>query len=322
MRVGIIGTGAMGRELARTLSRVNVELYVLSRLPERARQIVEELGGRRSKGAGQAHAIESTEGLAICDLVIECVPDVLVTKRRWVQELLGFVSSEAVLWTSTSSLKVCDIFPDFPNALGVHFFRPVGGSRVVELVYGDSVQPQALELTMKLLESLNKKAYRVPDTPGFLVNLHVVAYLNEAALMLEQGYSPVAIEKAASEVGFRCPPFRLMTYLGSSLCMLICTNISSELPSRFSIADIVPRMFEELEGSSDLTDLALRLGVLQTLHESPDGMRFRTAVARQSLLSQQEGILPEGIDSDQLIQGAMGLTWSPLEWATSNGCQQ
>jgi 3-hydroxyacyl-CoA dehydrogenase len=63
-------------------------------------------------------------------------------------------------------------------------------------------------------ESLRKIPVRVQECAGFLVNRLLMPYLNEAALALEEGADPKAIDQAMVAYGMPMGPFGLLDMIG------------------------------------------------------------------------------------------------------------
>jgi 3-hydroxyacyl-CoA dehydrogenase/enoyl-CoA hydratase/3-hydroxybutyryl-CoA epimerase len=149
--------------------------------------------------------------------VVEAVFEDLSLKQKILSEIASQISEDAVVATNTSSLSVSKIAQAIPNpsrVVGMHFFNPVEKMPLVEIVMAESTSDKTLATVAALTTKLGKYPIIVRDVPGFLVNRILVPYLNEAAFLLQEGYSIVDIDTAATKFGMPMGPFRLLDEVG------------------------------------------------------------------------------------------------------------
>jgi 3-hydroxyacyl-CoA dehydrogenase/enoyl-CoA hydratase/3-hydroxybutyryl-CoA epimerase len=125
--------------------------------------------------------------------------------------------ADAVIATNTSSLSVSEIAKDISNpsrVVGMHFFNPVEKMPLVEVIHGTQTSDKTIAVTAALAVKLGKYPIVVSDVPGFLVNRVLTPYLNEAALLVNEGYQVADIDRAATRFGLPMGPLRLLDEVG------------------------------------------------------------------------------------------------------------
>jgi 3-hydroxyacyl-CoA dehydrogenase/enoyl-CoA hydratase/3-hydroxybutyryl-CoA epimerase/3-hydroxyacyl-CoA dehydrogenase/enoyl-CoA hydratase/3-hydroxybutyryl-CoA epimerase/enoyl-CoA isomerase len=86
--------------------------------------------------------------------------------------------------------------------------------QLVEVIRGEQTSDQTVATLVALARRIGKTPIVVRDCPGFLVNRILFPYLNEALLLLEEGASPRAIDKAALAFGMPMGPITLEDVVG------------------------------------------------------------------------------------------------------------
>src|SRR5215207_1574997 len=227
--VGIIGAGAMGRGIAQIAAQAGSQVLLLDSFEGAAARgreaIVAQWQKLREKGkideaqhdalSARIHAVDSTQALASCDLVIEAVVEDLEIKRKLFQELEAVVAPSATLATNTSSLSVTAIAAAMaqPQRMaGFHFFNPVPLMKVVEVVAGFKTDAEVCRRLAAYAAQMGHAAVQAKDTPGFIVNHAGRGYGTEALRIAGEGVADFAtIDRILKDqAGFRLGPFELM----------------------------------------------------------------------------------------------------------------
>ena len=202
-RIGVVGCGTMGSGIAEACARAGLEVTVvvlddahaeagmarirasLDRAFTEGRLEAEE----RDAAAGRISFVRSAGELGDAGVVIEAVPERLEPKRE-VFSALGAACPSAVLATNTSSLPVIGLAAasGMPGrVVGMHFFNPAPAMPLVELVTSMATDPSARDGASALIEALGKTAVTCRDRAGFIANLLLFPYLNEAVRLLDAG---------------------------------------------------------------------------------------------------------------------------------------
>ncbi|MGQ0720202.1 MAG: 3-hydroxyacyl-CoA dehydrogenase NAD-binding domain-containing protein [Candidatus Eiseniibacteriota bacterium] len=230
-RAAVIGAGTMGGGIAGALAETGIAVRLKDVGAEALRvglvfaaAPLERRVRRRSLSPRERDAVlarisptTGDTGLARADVVIEAVPEVLELKIRVFRDLEGRVPRSAMLATNTSSLPVASIAAglDDPGRLvGMHFFNPVHRMPLVEIIPGAETRSEMLGRAVGLVRRLKKTPVVVGDRPGFLVNRLLLPYLNEAALAVEEGWPPEAVDRALVRFGMPMGPLQVLDEVG------------------------------------------------------------------------------------------------------------
>jgi 3-hydroxyacyl-CoA dehydrogenase/enoyl-CoA hydratase/3-hydroxybutyryl-CoA epimerase len=230
-KAAVLGAGVMGAGIA--------ELVAEREIPVRLRDVREDalLGGLRTalrvaretaarerRGPGAAERavgfISPTLGLtgmARADLVIEAVVEDLSVKQAVLAEAEERIGERAVFASNTSTLPITEIaaravHPE--RVVGFHFFNPVHRMPLVEVIAGSRTSPEAVATVHAFALELGKTPVVVRDSPGFLVNRILMAYLSEASRLLGEGFGIEAVDGAMKAFGMPLGPFELLDQIG------------------------------------------------------------------------------------------------------------
>ena len=233
LRLGIVGTGVMGRGIAQIAAQAGIAVmlydtradaapaardYVaaqLSRLAEKGRMSAEAAKAATER-IDIAHVLTH---LAPCHVVIEAIVEDLETKRELFKQLEGILAPDALIASNTSSLQVTAIAAKcaHPERVGgFHFFNPVPLMKVVEVIQGVMTASWVGDALTALATRMGHTPVRAQDTPGFIVNHAGRGYGTEALACLREGIADVpAMDRILREAaGFRMGPFELFDLTG------------------------------------------------------------------------------------------------------------
>lgn len=239
LRIGVVGTGAMGRGIAQLFAQSGHHVTMHDSAPgaaQAAREAVAETLGRLvERGKMTRAAFEATLArmvpvaalaeLSTCDLIIEAIVENLEVKRRLFAELEGVLGETAILATNTSSLSVTAIAAGcrLPSrVIGYHFFNPVPLMKVVEVIPGARTAAAVVETLVALTRTTGHTAVLAQDMPGFLINHAGRGYGTEALKVIGEGVTDVpTVDRIMREQvvfgeggGFRLGPFELLDLTG------------------------------------------------------------------------------------------------------------
>lgn len=260
-RIGVIGSGAMGRGIAQLFAGAGVEVLLHDSRTEAIEQALafnrDLLQRSAAKGKLSAEALASTlahmrpayalEELAGCDLLIEAIVESLEAKQALFRELEQLVAEDAVLASNTSSLSISRIASacEHPRRVaGFHFFNPVPLMKVVEVVRGELTDPQVIERLAALAEEAGHFAAVTPDSPGFLVNHAGRAYGPEALrIVAERIATPAQIDRILKDcLDFPMGPFELFDLTGLDVSHAVMESIHDQFyqDPRYAPSALVP----------------------------------------------------------------------------------
>jgi 3-hydroxybutyryl-CoA dehydrogenase len=244
MDVGIVGCGTMGSGICEAAARGGHRVVFTEVDAERRdaglRRIEKWLDRAQSSGKitptergeilSRITGSTALEDIAKCDLIIETIPEQLEEKRRLFKALDGVAPSKAILATNTSSLPVIEMAvatgrPE--RVVGIHFFNPAPVMELVELVTTITTEPEAVQAARAFAEGLGKTVVPCRDRAGFVVNLLLFPYLNEAVRLLESGFASREDIDAAMRLGAGHPmgPLQLLDLIGVDTCADILESL-------------------------------------------------------------------------------------------------
>ncbi len=140
------------------------------------------------------------EAVAKAHFVFEAVYEDLDTKQGVFRVLDEHAPPEAVLATTTSSLRVADIaqaVSDPGRVIGAHWANPPHILPLVEVVLGSATNDEAHIALIAFLKKIGKAPVSCRDVPGYIVNRLQYAMLNEAISLVERGFTtPEDVDEA------------------------------------------------------------------------------------------------------------------------------
>ncbi|HSE28230.1 MAG TPA: 3-hydroxyacyl-CoA dehydrogenase family protein [Gemmatimonadales bacterium] len=185
------------------------------------------------------------------DLVIEAVVEDADVKREVLAQASDWAATDALLATNTSALPVGGLAADLPRPgrlVGLHFFNPVHGMRLVEIVVHDAVDGETLAEARAVVAALGKEAIVVRDTPGFASSRLGIVLGLEAIRMLEQGVASAADIDQAMVLGYHHPvgPLRLTDLVGLDVRLRVADILLRELGGeQYRAPDLLRRLVAE-----------------------------------------------------------------------------
>jgi 3-hydroxybutyryl-CoA dehydrogenase len=174
------------------------------------------------------------DNLNDCQLVIEAVVEKMSIKKELFAKLDGICPVETVFASNTSALSITELAAATkrPNqVIGVHFFNPVPAMKLVELVPGAETSAETVTAMKEYCSAIGKEAIVVKESPGFIVNRLLIPYINEAAIIYDQGVASPAEIDQAMKLGANMPmgPLALADLIGIDVCLMIMEYFFDEM---------------------------------------------------------------------------------------------
>lgn len=257
-KIGIVGTGTMGVQLACLAAKYGFSVVLKGRSLDsckRAMKRVEE-GLRQSMSSSEARKVKETIKLATrwdslfsVDLVIECVLEERRFKEAVFRKLGKVCRTRAILSTNTSSLSIDElaVVSSRPaKVIGIHFFNPAEKIRLVEVVKGKKTSESTVEAVKDFSERVGKLSLVVRDSPGFIVNRLLFAMINEAAYLLQEKNERVEDIDSAMKFGANHPmgPFELADFIGVDLTYKIIEELHQAIDGFRPPAQVLKEMIK------------------------------------------------------------------------------
>jgi 3-hydroxybutyryl-CoA dehydrogenase len=236
MKIGIIGSGAMGSGMAQVAAKSGCEILLMDvqsvALSKAMHLISQNLD--RDIAKNRCSEVEKTailnritptsvlKDLSNCDWVIEAIIEDLNIKKQLFQNLESVVSKNCILATNTSSLSVTALASACTSperVMGIHFFNPVPMMALVEIIPAVQTKSDLLPTVYNEIKNWGKVPVFAQDTPGFIVNRIARPYYSEALRILDEGIADIqTIDWAMTHFGkFKMGPFALMDFIGQDV---------------------------------------------------------------------------------------------------------
>jgi 3-hydroxybutyryl-CoA dehydrogenase len=168
------------------------------------------------------------------ELVIEAVTENMGLKKGVYGELDRLCPPKTILASNTSGLSITEIAsttkrPD--KVIGMHFFNPVPGMRLVEIIKGQSTSEDTFQIIKTLAEKMGKTSIVVNESPGFAVNRILIPMINEAIFVLQEGVASAEDIDNGMMLGANHPigPLALADLVGLDTLLMIQDNLYQEL---------------------------------------------------------------------------------------------
>lgn len=233
MKVGVIGSGAMGSGIAQVAAFAGHEVHVYDANPIAAQVAADNLkksleklvekskctNEKMSEVLSNIYFQSSIDKLSECGLIIEAIVENIDVKKEVFEALESIVSEDCILATNTSSLSISAIASACKKSnrfIGIHFFNPAPLMPLVEIIPALQTSEEVINTSVSLVKSWNKTTVLCKDTPGFIVNRVARSFYGEAIRIYEEGVANIAtIDWAMKEIGgFKMGPFELMDFIG------------------------------------------------------------------------------------------------------------
>ncbi len=247
-RVGVVGSGQMGRGIAQVAAQHGCEVVMadasldlaaagvaliaatLSRLVDKGKIGADE----HAAITGRLHAVGSLSGLTDCDVVIEAAPEDEQIKLAVFRELDAVCGPATILASNTSSIpitRIANATSRPAQVVGMHFMNPVPLMSLVEIIRGEQTSDATANAVLQLAAQWGKTTIESTDTAGFIVNRILLPFLNEAYIALEQGVGTAADIDTGARLGLNHPmgPLELSDHVGLDTCLAVLQVLHRDL---------------------------------------------------------------------------------------------
>ena len=233
MKIGIIGSGAMGTGIAQVTSIAGFQTLIFDTnrkaLVNSTQKIFDSINTLALKekisdkvaGSALSNIILANDlaDFDVCDLIIEAVAEDLSVKKQLFIELEKVINTNCILATNTSSFPITSIASACKNperVIGIHFFNPPAVMPLVEIIPALQTENSIVNKSTEFVEKLNKIIVIAKDTPGFIVNRIARPFYGESFRIYEEGIADFKeIDFALKTLGkFKMGPFELSDFIG------------------------------------------------------------------------------------------------------------
>ncbi len=254
-KIGIVGCGTVGQELAITASKHGIEVIFLDLTEEVVRHSFDEMKKELDREIdhwgltpGEKNAIMSRiKGTTTytdfreCELVIETIKSKqgqssFDLRKEVFLNIEREVSPECIIATNSSTLVVTELSSELQHkerCVSLHISTTAPGASVVELAKGLHTSEAAYEKVLKFVKLLEKIAIPVLESPGLVSVRLFVVLLNEACETLMEGVSTMENIDLALRSSLNMPlgPFEFADKVGLDKVVRWMENLYSEFGS-------------------------------------------------------------------------------------------
>ena len=241
--IGVIGTGVMGRSIARLCAQNGYPVLLIARNQGSAIKakfnIGKEIDRKIAKGTMTKDVAErifisnNLKDLYCTKTIIEAVTENYATKRSLYFSLESVIPEDTIIASNTSSLSITKLAEGMMHPerlIGLHFFNPAEIMKLVEVKLGKQTSTNTFEKMLYFVKRLDKESHHFPDVQGVCVNRILFPMLVEAILLVEENKMKPAIIDRAMKLGTNMPlgPLELCDLIGNDVVYNICEQLFAE----------------------------------------------------------------------------------------------
>ena len=259
-KIGIVGCGGVGQELAITASKHGIEVIFLELSAELIRHSFEEIKkeldheinhwgltpGEKTAILSRIRGSLSYQDFRDCELVIETIKSKqgqssFEMRKEVFLNIEKEVSKECIIATNSSTIVVTELSSELKHkerCVSLHISTTAPGASVVELAKGLHTTDEAYQKVIKFVKLLEKISIPVMESPGLVSVRLFVVLLNEACETLMEGVSSMENIDLTMRSCFNMPlgPFEFADKVGLDKVIRWMENLYSEFGSSRYIA--------------------------------------------------------------------------------------
>jgi 3-hydroxyacyl-CoA dehydrogenase / enoyl-CoA hydratase / 3-hydroxybutyryl-CoA epimerase len=248
-RMAVVGAGFMGASIAAVSAESGLPVRLKDVSPEAAakglrtaRQLLAKRAERRRRPRHETtqlldrvQATHEYTGFQRADLVIEAVFEDVELKHQVIRQIEEASGEETILGSNTSTIPITRLAeasrrPE--HVIGLHFFSPVEKMPLLEIIVTEQTAPWVTATCHAYGKRIGKTPIIVNDAPGFYANRILTPYMNEAALLLEEGVSIEDIDRALTRWGMAVGPITLYDEVGLDVAVKAGKIMAAEFGDR------------------------------------------------------------------------------------------
>jgi 3-hydroxyacyl-CoA dehydrogenase len=234
-KVSLIGAGTLGTQIALQGASYGFDVSVYDQDPEIFQKTLQKLresskNARRGPTLPFEEWVKAAQKVNQCkdlnaalkdvDLAIEACPENLELKREVFAQIDSLAPKEAILATNSSSIPISKIESATKRpekCLNMHFYQPVLGMNIVDIMGGTKTTPETIEASKRWVRSIEYIPLTVKrEILGFCFNSIWRSVKCQALHMWAEGYVDFKDIDRGWMVYFQLPqgPFGLMDLIG------------------------------------------------------------------------------------------------------------
>jgi 3-hydroxyacyl-CoA dehydrogenase / enoyl-CoA hydratase / 3-hydroxybutyryl-CoA epimerase len=230
-RAAVVGAGFMGAGIAAVSAESGIQVRLKDVSPEAAarglktsREILSSRAKRRRRPRfevtqllDRVQATHEYSGFRQVDMVVEAVFEDVALKHDVIRQIEDATTDDTILGSNTSTIPITRLAeasrrPE--TVIGLHFFSPVDKMPLLEIITTEQTADWVTATCHAYGKKIGKTPIIVSDSPGFYANRILTPYMNEAALLLEEGVRVEEIDRALTGWGMAVGPITLYDEVG------------------------------------------------------------------------------------------------------------
>ena len=259
---GVLGAGVMGGGIAQLFAekgtRIRIKDINTRAIAAGLKEAWDIFRKRQKKGI--LTAIQARDGFdritgttdytgfRTAEIAVEAVVESMDIKKAVLRDFEQTTKGNSLFASNTSSLSITEMAlasKHQDRVVGMHFFNPVEKMPLVEVIRGKKTSEETVSAITTLARKLGKLPVVVNDGPGFLVNRILMPYLNEAAVMLEQGRTIEEIDHTLLQFGMPMGAFILLDEIGIDVAHKVADILYQGLGERVKPSQILEALYKE-----------------------------------------------------------------------------
>lgn len=251
-KVGIVGCGLVGQNLARVTSYYGLDVVFVEISEQKIEEAfeaianmldhrIEHWGLTQSEKRAMLSRIEGTTDinrLAGCDIVVEAIRPVnrgmKVRERKEIfAQIEEVVDPECIIATNSATVVITELSSELKyreRCVSIHFFVSSPDARIIEVVKGLYTSDDNYHKVCKFVSQINRAMIPVDESAGLISVRLFVVLLNEACELLMEGIASLEDIDTTMCIGYgmRSGPFEVADKIGLDKIIRWMENIYSE----------------------------------------------------------------------------------------------
>ena len=223
MRVNVIGSGYMGRQITAILSIIGFDILLWQKsdgnLTEEINKEIRKVEKiLKLKSAGSVKIVNELHKLEN-NITIETVIENLEIKKKIFENL----NYQENLFSNTSSIKLSSIGK---NINGFHFMNPVT-IKLIEICKIGNFSQDKLNLILNKLKKISYDVMDVVDSPGYMINKILFKDISFFFYLIEkENFRADEVKKIYLDSLKHSDPIKLVNLIGVDTCLHILINLN------------------------------------------------------------------------------------------------
>jgi 3-hydroxybutyryl-CoA dehydrogenase len=266
-KVGLIGCGSIGQEIALHVSQKGIEVAFIDLTELRIQEILKRMDatlddaikkwgmtpGEKKLVLSRIKGYSDYKQISDCDIIIETIhskkPGTSIEERMEVfRKVEKVVNTQTIITSNTATLMISDLASALAHperSLGMHFVSPINKINIVEVVRNAHTNDESFEMVSKFAKMIGKKVIECSESPGNISTRMIATMINEACSLLMEGVATVPdIDEVMMETtGFEFGPFEMADKFGVDKILKWMQNLYTEQGDlKYKPSPIIKRM--------------------------------------------------------------------------------